>query len=568
MFFCLLCPSFAERSHSDEYYDQANNVLVLLKDGDVNSSVSSLKKMAAEFGEDDFIRTAYGINMLLGGEKAEAKKIFDFQLTLNANDRFANYCLGVLNLSDKNVITAMEYFSKAGENLPDFRTIKEYCAVVKDRDSDPNPTEENTLNSIVFDGYYELRWGRYSSAKKFFDLFCSVKKNEACCENRGFLFSYNFTDPIGFGGDRYGDTLGLYTSDRNKKETVSGIVTIKADMSKLYGAKAMLLYVDEMFKGMSDSDPELSFDSMEYENGYHDIRIDALDNENNIISSTYNTINIFNRQNAPIFFDDDVMWKYLWDFIQLKPSHAAVNYLLAVCDSKLKDINGNYNDLLRCVACDSQYRDAKKLLQKEYIVGKGVKGLERISTNEKKVCITFDDGPTSTTEEILNILDEYNAKATFFIVGKMAVKYPEIVRKMNARGHQVALHSQNHYNLTKLNYEELQEEVIQGICSVKSCGVEPTFYLRPPGGNLNQNIKKLADDYGINIIMWTKNTTHLQQSSPEEMVKYCRDSVKPGYIYLLHNDIPVTIQALPHILSAFRSLGYECVTLEEFFKKN
>ena len=567
MVFVLCAGLFAARTHEDEYYNQANNVIIMLKEGNVNGSVSALKDMTADFGEDDFIRTAYGINMLLGGQKEEARKFFEYELSLNSKDRYSNYCMGILNFSEKKVNGALEYFRKAGDNINDIKTFVQYASVVSDRNSRISPTEEETFNSIVFDGYFELRNGNYENARKFFELVSDIKKENSYVETKGFLLSYDFNEPISFCGDRFGETLGLHVANKNKKKTVSGNVTVRADMSNIRGVKILLFYIDDNFKGMSNSS-SLTFDSSPYANGLHDIRIDAIDYENNLLSSTNFTIDIFNRQNAPIFFDDEVMWKELWDFIQIKPSQAAVNYLTAVCDSKLKDTASHLYSLEKCVACNPNYRDAKKILKKNYIKGNGIGELDKIITPKKKVCITFDDGPTETTRELLDVLRSYNAKATFFVVGKMAVKYPEIIKEIKDQGHQVALHSQNHYNLTRLNYDELQSEVMQGFCSVKSCDIEPSFYLRPPGGNLNHNIKLLAQDYGINIVMWTKNTTHLQQSSPEEMAEYCNNSLKPGFIYLMHNNVPVTVKALPMILSHFRAMGYECVTLEEILKKN
>ena len=558
--------AFAQRTHTDEYYDYANNVLSSLRDGDVNQSTTLLKEMAQAFGEDEFIKVAYGINMLLGGQEQEALDIFDKILLNDPNNKYANYCLGFLYLKNKNIEKANLYFSKINE-ISDYKSLREYINIVNDTNYKLKPTDEQTFNSIVIDGYYLLRNGKYDKAKELFDLVSDVKGEEAFTEKPGILFSYDFKKPIIFNGDKYIESLGLSAKNKNKKSTVSGMVTVKADLSKIQNARMILFYIDDVFKGISNSDPSITFDSEYYSNGIHEIRIDALDSENDLVSSTNYTVDIFNQITASLYFDDKEIWKELWEFIQVRPSQAAVNYFTAVCDAKNNDRKSHRFDLEKVISCNPEYKDSKEILKKNYFYKKGRKEVISGPTNRKRVAITFDDGPTESTLELLDILDTYKAKATFFVVGKMALKHSDVLRTIKNRGHQVALHSYHHYNLTRLNYNELQKEVFQGYCAIKSCGVEPSLYLRPPGGNLNYNIKMLAQDYGINVIMWTKNTTHLQQSSPEIMADYCFKSLKPGFIYLLHNDIPVTTKALPLILSYFKSMNYECVTLEELFNE-
>ena len=564
IFVLLFCISlYADRKHSEEYYDLANDVLTSMKAGNTTVSVSILKDMAREFGEDDFIQTAYGVNMMLGGEFEEAKRIFNYIYDKNNNDKYVIYCLGILAIKDKDSEIANLYFDKIKDQISDYKTIKEYIKLVENTNAEISLTEEESFNSIAFDGYTLLRRGDIQDAKKFLDIITNVKGENAYIEQVGFLFSYDFSNAIFFNGVKYGDQLGLSVANRNKSSTVSGRITIRADISKLSNVRMLLFYIDDSFKGMSNSSPSITLDTTLYSNGVHDIRIDALDFENNIISTTNYSIDIFNKNTAPIYFDDNEMWEELWKFIQLKPSQAAINYMLAVCNAKLDDKAGHRFALERCVACNPDYKDAKSILTKTYMNKKGRKNVEKGPASKKRVAITFDDGPTKNTTELLDILAAYNAKATFFLVGKMAEKSPDIVRSMEAQGHQIALHSQNHLNLTRLNYDELQKEVLQGYCSVKACGVSPSLYLRPPGGNVNNNLGLLSEDYGINIIMWTKNTTHLQQSRPEQMAEYCFNSLKPGFIYLLHNNEPVTTKALPMILSYFKSMNYECVTLEE-----
>ena len=451
----ILCISlFADRRYSEEYYDLANDVITSMKAGNTTLSVSTLKDMAKAFMEDEFIQTAYGINMMLGGEFEEAKRTFTYLYEKNNNDKYACYCLGILAIKDKDTESAKLYFDKIKGQISDYKTIAEYIKLVEDTNAEITLTEEESFNSIVFDGYALLRRGDFSDSKKFLEIVSNVKGENSYIEQPGFLFSYDFNDPIFFNGVKYGEELGLSVANRNKSNTVSGRITIRADISRLSNVRILLFYIDDNFKGMSNSSPSITLDTTLYPNGVHDIRIDALDFDNNIISTTNYSIDIFNKTTAPIYFDDNEMWNELWSFVQLKPSQAAVNYMLAVCDAKLDDKAGHRFSLEKCVACNPNYKDAKAVLTKSYMNKKGRKSVEKGPGNSKKVAITFDDGPTKNTTELLEILGAYNAKATFFLVGKMAEKSPDIVKSMEAQGHQVALHSQNHLNLTRLNYDD------------------------------------------------------------------------------------------------------------------
>ena len=554
-------PSFAE--HSNDYYSYASSVLQLLKEGNTTSSVSQLKEMIELYGEDDFILTTYAVNMILGKEYPEAIRVLNTILEKNPNDKYANYCLGVLCLKDKKVKDAFYYFDKIKSEISDYKTLSEYSKIIENTNNEIALTEEESFNSIAFDGYVLLRSGNFEDCKKFFDMISTIKGENAYIEQAGFLFSYDFKQPISFCGVKYGEEIGLTKADRNKGKTVSGNVTVKADISKVRNVRIVYFYVDDLFKGMSNSSPSITLDTTMYSNGYHDVRIDAIDYENNVVSSNTYTLNVFNKSSVILFYDDTSMWNELWKFMQLKTSQASVNYLTAVCSAKLNNTADHKFALEKCVACDPDYKDAKTILLNTYYNFKRKKLVERGPSNKKQVAITFDDGPTKETLELLEILKEYNAKATFFLVGKMATKNPEIVKKIEADGHQIALHSQNHLNLTRLDYYDLQKEIFQGYCSVKNSGVSPSFSLRPPGGNSSHNLGLFADEYGLSLIMWTKNTTHLQQSRPEDMAQYCYNSLKPGFIYLLHNNVPVTTKALPLILSYFKSKGYECVTVNE-----
>ena len=129
---------FADRKYSEEYYDLANDVITSMKAGNTTLSVSTLKDMAKAFMEDEFIQTAYGINMMLGGELEEAKRIFTYLYEKNNKDKYACYCLGILAIKDRDAESAKLYFDKIKGQISDYKTIAEYIKLVENTKYLPN----------------------------------------------------------------------------------------------------------------------------------------------------------------------------------------------------------------------------------------------------------------------------------------------------------------------------------------------------------------------------------------------------------------------------------------------
>ena len=190
-----------------------------------------------------------------------------------------------------------------------------------------------------------------------------------------------------------------------------------------------------------------------------------------------------------------------------------------------------------------------------------------VNTNEKKISLSFDDGPHPVhTEKILSVLEKYDIKATFFIVGQNAEYYPDIVRRIAEEGHEIGNHTFSHKwdkkGTEESFYNELKKthEKILDICEYD------IKLFRPPGGYLNKNIIKQADSFGYKIILWnidTKDWTHL---SPEKIVENIQSNVKKGSIILLHDFIgnhSPTPEALDKIIPLLKEEGYTFVKVGE-----
>ncbi|TQR20389.1 polysaccharide deacetylase family protein [Psychrobacillus vulpis] len=198
--------------------------------------------------------------------------------------------------------------------------------------------------------------------------------------------------------------------------------------------------------------------------------------------------------------------------------------------------------------------------------------LWEIKTEEKVIALTFDDGPHSTyTPQILDLLSEYDAKATFFVIGERAEKLPDLILQIGQEGHEIANHTYSHpYKITpeKLT-EELKKtnEIIHDIT-----GTYPLFY-RPVGGTYNDRIINTAVQNGYKVIMWSwhQDTEDWKTPGVNKIVSRVISGAKPGDIVLFHDaggDRSQTVKALEEILPELKEQGYKFVTVSELLEIN
>lgn len=193
-----------------------------------------------------------------------------------------------------------------------------------------------------------------------------------------------------------------------------------------------------------------------------------------------------------------------------------------------------------------------------------------IKTDEKVIALTFDDGPHSTyTPQILDLLEQYNAKATFFVIGERAEKYQDLIYQMGQDGHEIANHTYTHpLKITPAKLEEELKKTNEIIHDIT--GTYPIFY-RPVGGSYNDRIINTAIDNGYKVIMWSwhQDTEDWKTPGVKKIVSKVLSGAKPGDIVLFHDaggDRTQTVQALEEILPELQKQGYRFVTISELIE--
>jgi len=177
----------------------------------------------------------------------------------------------------------------------------------------------------------------------------------------------------------------------------------------------------------------------------------------------------------------------------------------------------------------------------------------------QKIALTFDDGPHPVhTLPILNILDELNVKAVFFMIGKNVKDYPEIAKEVSRRGHQIGVHSQNHaINFGFMSDKKLTNELKNCVVEIEAAtGFKPVLF-RPPFGVTNPKIAKAVWAQNLITIGWSIRSFDTVTKSADVICKRIVSKLKGNSIVLLHDRMPLTVIALPLIIQNIRSKGLE-----------
>ncbi|KIL46413.1 polysaccharide deacetylase family protein [Jeotgalibacillus campisalis] len=198
--------------------------------------------------------------------------------------------------------------------------------------------------------------------------------------------------------------------------------------------------------------------------------------------------------------------------------------------------------------------------------------IEKGDTTEKRIALTFDDGPDKMiTPQILDILKEKGVPATFFVVGEQVSYYPQLAKRMVEEGHTIANHTWDHPELSKL----YTSQVIQQITSTneiveKITGVKANLF-RPPYGDYTSADALVFDKLGFKNILWSVDTIDYSGKSAEEILTIVQRDKSPGGIILQHNfqssKLQGTVDALPQMIDQLREEGYELVTIDRLLAK-
>ncbi len=191
--------------------------------------------------------------------------------------------------------------------------------------------------------------------------------------------------------------------------------------------------------------------------------------------------------------------------------------------------------------------------------------VSHVSVPGNYVALTFDDGPSPTlTPRVLDILNQYGAKGTFFVVGRSVQKNSHILARAVAEGHEVGAHTWSHIKMTTSGASRVMSEMDRTNAAIQSAtGLMPKI-MRPPYGAVNPNIVSLMKSrYGMSTIMWDVDTRDWQHPGVDVVIQRAVGRARPGSIILLHDIHESTLRAVEGIVSGLQARGFRIVTVSQ-----
>lgn len=329
---------------------------------------------------------------------------------------------------------------------------------------------------------------------------------------------------------------------------------IKLDIDNIYND----------FKNKYNNKDELNIDYKINEfNGFINILLDISINSSNYIKTYFFDINNNNFLNINDIVDNNSIYQiknnlvkeninihYLDNYINKLPFFID-NDLNIYINSNNKTIRKNYSNIDYKIDLNIKNNYAKV---NSYKINNKV-----LDINKKYVALTFDDGPSIYTKEIIDTLKKHEVNATFFILGNKVKPYQELLNQSLNNGNILGNHSYNHKWLIKLNEDELNNQIIKTNEEIKLyTGFTPTL-LRPTYGSVNNKVKHLNMD----IVLWTVDTMDWKYRNVSTIVSRATKKLKDGDIILMHDIYKTSALAVDKIITEIKKQGFELVTIPE-----
>lgn len=190
--------------------------------------------------------------------------------------------------------------------------------------------------------------------------------------------------------------------------------------------------------------------------------------------------------------------------------------------------------------------------------------IEGLDPDQPMVALSFDDAVTDITPEYLQVLDEYDCEASFFVVGYLAEKLPDIFRQLAESGMELGNHSYSHQQLVGLSVERAAEQfdsctiLMEGLAGENGAPV----LARPPYGRVDDKVLAASQ---LPVVLYSLDSRDAESSTPEEIVERVMGEVQDGDIILLHDGCPQTVDALPMLIESLQNEGYQITTIGNLF---
>jgi polysaccharide deacetylase family sporulation protein PdaB len=197
----------------------------------------------------------------------------------------------------------------------------------------------------------------------------------------------------------------------------------------------------------------------------------------------------------------------------------------------------------------------------------GPKAIYKVDEIKNEIALTFDiSWGDRNALRILDVLKQNGIKnATFFLSASWAERHPNIVKRIKEDGHEIGSMGYNFLNYTELENAKIQQDLMQAKKVFDTLGIKEITLLRPPGGNFNKNVLKIADSLDYTVVHWSIDSKDWLNPGTKKIVENVADNMEAGDIILLHasDSANQTAKALPKIIAAMKEKGYRNVSVSQ-----
>ncbi|MGY0501943.1 polysaccharide deacetylase family protein [Nocardia sp. FBN12] len=194
--------------------------------------------------------------------------------------------------------------------------------------------------------------------------------------------------------------------------------------------------------------------------------------------------------------------------------------------------------------------------------------VDRVETDEKVVALTFDDGPTARTPQVLRMLAQSQVPATFYLVGDNLTAHPEYGAAIVGAGHEIGNHTYSHRRMVLVSGDTVRDEVERTDAEIRRAGYQGPITFRPPYGKKLWSLPHYLADHDRTTVTWDVEPDSAGGASREAIVADTLAQTRPGSIILLHvMHGDESAAAVPEIVSGLRARGYRFVTVSELLAR-
>lgn len=191
-----------------------------------------------------------------------------------------------------------------------------------------------------------------------------------------------------------------------------------------------------------------------------------------------------------------------------------------------------------------------------------------VEREDKKIALTFNVAwDDKDVRKILDVLDNYGLKSTFFFVGEWVQKYPDSASLIHSKGHELASHSQTHADMTKLTHDKAMLEITQSQEIISKISGKKPLLFRAPSGAYDNKVIEVAKEAGVYTIQWDVDSVDWKNPTPQQMYDRVTKNIKNGSIILFHVGAKNTPEALPSIIEKIKDEGYEFALVSDLIYK-